>query len=408
MNLRRLFFCLCFLSAFSLVSARGASQIESAPESFRPHLALLGDFSYKLPPVATSVVVGNQAFPFQEYATKDGQKIPGGMCELAFGAHLFPSEEAAHIQYQDLDKSWTNLYSACQKIPLGFGDEGVKFIRAGNDRVFNGYVLRRGTKTFGIFVVGKQVCGEETIAAITGCGSVALPHADLIAFLRKVKGGMLSPLNNVSDASIEKALCLPKNQGRAYRLGRLRILYQLYDAMCETPVPDLNSDGWVDVRKIGEYLDNKLNPLNADPQDSLLDFVTKLVPEVTSLVNYQKFFREAHEVFKLSRDAVLIPAIEESAYQTYRDARQNSPDIQLAFDTAIANNDYGRKINPDSLPLLRQKVEARFQYDQIRARRDEMIRNREENLRKIQADYRQDIDDIVYGAVDIQEGKTEP
>jgi len=237
---------------------------------------------------------------------------------------------------------------------------------------------------------------NEAVLARAVNGSAATSgNAELIALLHKLKPAQLY---GVSGEAIDTSLA--SHPGAAFRLGRLVEAIRRYDAFSEAPVPPRDAKGWVDMEKIWIFVNDKLNPLCSDPNDSLADSITKLIPELSTLAGYKKFFQTAHDTFKITRDAVLIPAIEEKAYQSYRNGRNQGQNELNAYDFAIVKNSYSVRLDPNRIPILKQKLEVRYQYDKLISKREEMLLNRKANIGKIIFEYQNDIDTVASDAVE--------
>ncbi len=109
---------------------------------------------------------------------------------------------------------------------------------------------------------------------------------------------------------------------------------------------------------------------------------------------------ETHDALQLTRDACLMPAIEEKAYEACRRERDQGQGDLNAYGFAIVRNSSSVHIDPSRIPALKKNLEARYPYEKLAAKQRDMVQNRKENLNRLLPEYQQDIDRIVYDAVE--------
>ncbi|HOY66429.1 MAG TPA: hypothetical protein PLP29_06030 [Candidatus Ozemobacteraceae bacterium] len=395
------------LPAFSLDLRASYPNAGACPAEFQAHVIDLGAkqitqiFKHPAGMTAVSFITDNNGF---QGCTVDGPSIiPGNYCFLAGTISEMPDEKEAHDYYLESLKGMTAKYSGGNLVSFACGDEGMKGTATSGSTKDAQFLCRKGRRVFQYSSNGARVISDETFRkAVMGEAAAPSGNAALIAFLRKVKGGMLSPLNDVSDAALDRAI--QAHPGPAFRIGRLAEAVRRYDELCATPLPPRKETGWVDWEKLMAYLDDKLNPLAGDTNDkatdAALDLVGKLVPQAAAFVSHRTFFKEAHDALKLTRDALLMPAIEEKAYEAYRNERDQGQGELNAYDFAIVKNSYSVRVDPSRIPALKKNLEARYQYEKLAAKQREMVQNRKENLNRLLPEYQQDIDLIVYDAAE--------
>jgi hypothetical protein len=314
---------------------------------------------------------------------------------LSGGFSIFTDENLAKSGYQSCFKALSQAFPGVTPTTLSFGDEGVKAVQDLGPMKYAMFYIRKGKMNFFFAVTGAKIVDDAVLARAVNGGAETSGNTELIALLRKLKPAQLY---GVSDEAIEKSLAA--HSAPTHRLGQLLEAIRRYDAFCQALIPPRNDKGWVDMEKLWAFVDAKLNPLCSDPNDSLADSITKLIPELSPLAGYKKFFQDAHDAFKVSRDAILIPAIEENAYQAYHKERNQGQNELDAYDFAIVKNSYSVHTEPSRIPLLKRKLETRYQYDKLVAKREEMLQNRKANLGKIIPEYQNDLDTVACDAAE--------